>query len=238
MNNERRKELKEIACFAYETVPLYSQLAEQNNFCIEDMPFEKLPIVDKSYYAGSASRGISAKSIGDYITKKLQRVFTSGSTGKCTEIYWKEEDTARSLLSLWLLRRKYYGISAKDKLVYFYPALHNLPGQDAQIRVKNAVAFSKEYVFNGKLEEAYEQILQINPVWMIVQPSTALLLGNIAQKNGKIPKALRYIEFTGEYLEPALQKKTEKIFRCKSANQYGTKKLIQLHMSVLREICM
>ena len=51
MNNERRKELKEIACFAYETVPLYSQLAEQNNFCIEDMPFEKLPIVDKSYYA-------------------------------------------------------------------------------------------------------------------------------------------------------------------------------------------
>lgn len=54
MNNERRKELKEIACFAYETVPLYSQLAEQNNFCIEDMPFEKLPIVDKSYYAGSS----------------------------------------------------------------------------------------------------------------------------------------------------------------------------------------
>lgn len=225
MNNERRKELKEIASFAYETVPLYSKLAEQNNFCIEDMPFEKLPIVDKSYYAGSASRGISAKSIGDYITKKLQRVFTSGSTGKCTEIYWKEEDTARSLLSLWLLRRKYYGISAKDKLVYFYPALHNLPGQDAQIRVKNAVAFSKEYVFNGKLEEAYEQILQINPAWMIVQPSTALLLGNIAQKTGKIPKALRYIEFTGEYLEPALQKKTEKIFRCKSANQYGTKEV-------------
>ena len=138
MNNERRKELKEIACFAYETVPLYSKLAEQNNFCIEDMPFEKLPIVDKSYYAGSASRGISAKSIGDYITKKLQRVFTSGSTGKCTEIYWKEEDTARSLLSLWLLRRKYYGISAKDKLVsfrfsvlYFLKAMLYLAGRSS-----------------------------------------------------------------------------------------------------------
>ena len=45
---------------------------------------------------------------------------TSGSTGKCLEFYWHKDDYARSLLPVWILRRKFYGISTNDKMCYFY----------------------------------------------------------------------------------------------------------------------
>lgn len=41
---------------------------------------------------------------------KLLRNDTSGSTGKCLEVYWKREDYMRSMFSLWFYRKKFYGI--------------------------------------------------------------------------------------------------------------------------------
>ena len=37
---------------------------------------------------------------------RLQRVITSGSSGDCLEIYWKQRDAIRSLTSLWVKRKK------------------------------------------------------------------------------------------------------------------------------------
>ncbi len=36
------------------------------------------------------------------------------------EIYWKESDYNKSMLPLWYLRKKYYGIGTDDKMCYFY----------------------------------------------------------------------------------------------------------------------
>lgn len=225
MMNAETEKLHKIMKYAYQTVPIYSRLAEKYEIDIDTIAFKQLPIVDKSYYAETGASGLSSNCIGDYIANKLQKIRTSGSTGKCTEIYWSEKDTRRSLLSLWLLRKKYYGINAADRLTYFYPALHGVEGQYDEIEQGNTLALSKEYLFNGRLMEAYQRILEYNPVWMILQPSVAMLLCDMADEVGEIPDALRYIEFTGEYLEITLQKRVEATFNCLSANQYGTKEV-------------
>ena len=51
-----------------------------------------------------------------------------------------------------------------------------------------------------------------------------LLLCHLAEKYG-IWNNLRYIEFTGEYLELPLRHRVEAVFGCRTANQYGTKEV-------------
>lgn len=207
---------------AYETVPLYYNLSEKLHINIREVPFDALPVVDKSYYVGSGMSMISSKHISEYMGGRLQYTRTSGSTGKFSEVYWNKRDYARSLVSLWVLRRKYYHILPTDKLAYFFPAD---TGEEGYTVRNHAMAISRKYLSDGRLAEAYDKILAYDPVWMILQPSLALLLCDVARSRGVIPKSLRYIEFTGEYLEETVRKKVEDTFRCETANQYGTKEV-------------
>lgn len=207
---------------AYSTVPIYYNLAEKQQLDIAKVPFAKLPVVDKSFYVDSGMSMISAKYISDYMSRKLRYTRTSGSTGKFSEVYWNREEYNRSLLSLWIWRKQYYRITPVDRLVYFFQADQ---GESGYVFMEHALALSKRYLSDGNLEEAYKKILEYDPVWMILQPTMALLLSNIAKEYGEIPVSLRYIEFTGEFLEITVRQQIEHIFQCRTANQYGTKEV-------------
>lgn len=208
--------------YAYSTVPLYYNLAEKLQLDIDSIPFEGFPIVDKGFYVDSGMSMISSSSIPDYMNQRLYYTRTSGSTGKFSEVYWKKEDYNRSLASLWIWRKKYYQITPGDKMVYFYPAER---GELKCVDTGNSLAISRKYLSDGRLTEAYEKILAYDPEWMILQPALALLLSNIASKYRKIPRSLRYIEFTGEFLAVSVRRQIERIFQCVTANQYGTKEV-------------
>lgn len=217
-----RKRAKEMAVHAYKTVPLYYHIAEKDGLDVEQRIFEELPVVDKSYYVGSGMSCLSSKYIGDYIGKRLQWTRTSGSTGKFTEVYWKPEEDRKSLLSLWIYRRKYYGITAVDKMCYFFPSDI---GENVYFEGEYFLGISRKCIYDGRLEKVYDKIIQYAPTWMILQPSLAMLLCDVAEKWGKKPDSLRYIELTGEYLEPVMRERIQKVFSCKIANQYGTKEV-------------
>ncbi|MCM1235507.1 MAG: hypothetical protein NC489_35860 [Ruminococcus flavefaciens] len=207
---------------AYSTVPLYYNLAEKRQLNIEDISFAELPIVDKGFYVDSGMSMISSQYISNYMNQELHYTRTSGSTGKFSEVYWKQEDYNHSLVSLWIWRKKYYQITPGDRMAYFFPADQ---GETGSVVLEHALALSRSYLSNGELENAYEKILEYEPVWMILQPNLALLLSNIAKERGKIPESLRYIEFTGEFLEIPVRQQIEEVFQCITANQYGTKEV-------------
>lgn len=212
----------QIALHAYHSVPLYNRIAEENRIIIEESSFDDLPMVDKSYYVESGTSCLSSKYISDYLSRRLQWVRTSGSTGKFTDVYWKLEENRRSLLSLWLYRKKYYEISPDDKMCYFFPSD---VGDKEFFQGKHFLGVSRKYIYDGNFATAYQKIVEYNPVWMILQPSLALLLCDEAEKSGEIPSSLRYIELTGEYLELSVRQRIQKIFCCHIANQYGTKEV-------------
>ena len=222
-NNKRNTKLMDMIRHAYQTVPLYVNIAEEKGMDIEQIRYDDLMVVDKSYYIDCGMSVLSSEYIGKYLQKKLIWGRTSGSSGKYGEVYWDEIEMRKSLFSLWCYRKKYYHILPSDRLCYFFTADIDV---EEVYRKDNIMAFSRKCLYDSTLKEVYRQILDFNPVWMILQPSIAVLLCHIIQNDSlEIPQALRYIEFTGEYLEETVRKKTREIFQCAIANQYGTKEV-------------
>lgn len=211
----------EMAEYAYQTVPVYYRIAEERGIDIDQISYEDLPVIDKSYFVESGMSCLSSKYIGSYIKGALQKGRTSGSTGKYTEVYWDYKEYRKSMSFLWGLRKKYYGINPWDRLCYFYPAFPN--GND-KIEREHCLAFSRKCIFDGRLEAVYKEIVKYNPVWMILQPSNALLLCELAEQT-TVPSSLRYIEMTGEVLTEPVRNKIQSVFQCHLANQYGTKEV-------------
>lgn len=212
--------LQKLLCHAYQTVPFYQHLIA-DNMDAESMEFGQLPVTDKEQMVKSGDSMLSSRYIGKYIANQLHWTRTSGSSGILHEIYWDPNDEKKSLKSLWLLRKKYYGISPAQKLCYFFPSDIEA---DKYKQKKNILAVSRSVLYDGSLEEAYQKIRQYQPEWMILQPSIALLLCSMAEQYG-VWDALAYIEFTGEYLELPVRERVETVFKCKTANQYGTKEV-------------
>ncbi len=217
-----KKSAFDIARHAYKTVPLYYQLAEKKKIDIDNVSFDDLPIVDKKAYIESGMACISSKYISDYLANKLIWTRTSGSTGKYTEVYWNKEQENLSLLELWMLRKRYYNILPRNRLCYFYPSDEHI---DDIVKKRYLRAYPRISILDDRKEQIYEDILSYDPEWMIVQPSIALLLVDLAEKYNRTPENLRYIEFTGEYLEPKVRRRVETVFDCRTANQYGTKEV-------------
>ena len=214
------KDLKDIIEYAYTNVPLYMNRIINNK--IPDS-IEDVPILRKNELNNDLNSCISNEYVMAMRNNKLMKVRTSGTTGITSEVFWDNKDNNRSLLSLWLLRKRFYNILPSDKLVYFYPCDYRTDG--SEVIDEYSLGISKRFLIDGNIEEKYKRILEYDPVWMITQPSVALLLCDAYEKVGIKIKSLRYIELTGEYLHKEARERIEKVFDCIVANQYGTKEV-------------
>lgn len=225
------EKLGKIVIHAYTTVPLYMNLVQAKDIFYNE--FSELPIVDKTYYINSGNSGLSIKYMGEYIRKELIWTRTSGTSGKFTEVYWNKQEERRSMLSLWMRRYHDYGISAYDRMCYFFPAdAGDIPYNETRYEL----GISRSFLYADNFSSVYHKILAYNPVWMILQPSIALLLCDYAIKYGR-PSELKYIELTGEYLEAGVRKKYKMHFSVKLQINMEQKRSILLHMSAQKERC-
>lgn len=210
--------LRGIVEYAFQEIPYYRDL----NLCDKD-DFESIPILSKEEAIENSSRLFAPCYIMKQIQGELIENFTSGSTGKCMETYWDLAECRHSLSTLWLYRSKWYGIRPNDKMVYFFTTRN--AGQSLQERVvtENKYGFCKSNLNTEKLVQIYNEIVKIEPAWMIIQPSVAMLLVEVKNQYSlrEIP-SLRYMELTGEMLFDGCRKSIISAFpNCRIANQYG-----------------
>lgn len=220
MNNR----LKAIVRFAYLNVPFYKRLYKQyiDLFLNDEIEFASLPTVEKSDIAEAGLNLISEKFYSDFVEHTLIKYHTSGSTGICLDIYWREKDVDSSLLGLWFLRKKYYDISPGDKCCAFYANRREGYEEPKQVRYKHYLAFSKSNLDDKRLCEIYHEMMGFQPKYLIVEPSIALLLCECKKKYKLNPiDSIQYIELTGEYLFEEIRGTIEEGFQCITANQYG-----------------
>lgn len=229
----------DVVEYAYLRVPLYMELAEKHHLDFGN--YRSLPIVSKDYYIKADAPYLSC----DYVRRMLQGQLlqgrTSGSTGKYTDFYWDPGEERRSLLELWYYRKKYYGITPKDRMVYFFPIVQEDSGQEVT-ETETILGLSKAFLYNHRLMQAYRLIKGFCPKWMILQPSVAWLLCDLIKKeNLEKIESVEYIEFTGEYLDEKIRRETEEYFSCKTANQYGLREVNSIayecpmgHMHIMR----
>lgn len=208
------KKFNDIVSYAYTNVPFYINLtrAEQD-----------IPVIDKSMIEDE--RDLMAVQYTYGHQKDMVKVETSGSTGKCMEIYWDKHEHNKSMLPLWIYRYKYYDIKTNDRFCYFYTVGNqeeSISGKTFYEETTNALGFSKSNLDSERILQICKMIKEYNPVWMNTQPSIAVLLARCFKKNhlGK-PENLRYMELTGEMLFDSVRREIQEIFDCKMANQYG-----------------
>lgn len=211
----------EMAKYAYEKVPYYRELTEQNPQImtwIENGQWEKLPLVEKNEIALQQDKLISEEYLGDLVMGRLNRSHTSGSTGTYLDIYWNKADMSASLLPLWMERYRQAGVRTKDRVCIFNTTL-----QDDYKISGNKMIVSKQRLTQKKLQSLYEKIQEFQPAWMLLHPGIAgMLLQFLKEGKGKPICGLKYIELTGEMVLEGLIPELEKTFGCKVRCHYGT----------------
>lgn len=212
-----------VAKEAYQEVEFYKKkklhFKKDNN---ESDDFFDLPLLEKNEIVGNTLDLIAPQYLLGLYRDEYLCTNTSGSMGKCLEIYWKRSDYMRSMFSLWFYRRKFYGINTWDKKCQFFTLLQVGEKEPKSIIKGNNLGFSKCNLTEEGLTEIYNEMLKFEPVWLLLQPCVAELLCIVKRKKN-LPQinSLRYIELTGEWLTDSLKKKIKKEFRCTVANQYG-----------------
>ena len=219
--------IKKIVNYAYENVKYYHELYNNYQNMIESdftlKQFRQLPFVDKKMLYLDKTEILSKNRNQE--TSVI--VKTSGTTGQCITAHWNQSDFNRSMLELWLMRKK-YGISTTDKCCRFFTNMYignSLVKESVLGEIVNdgrMLMISKSNLTEERLMDVYLQILEYQPAWLYLQPSVAQLLLRTKEKEKlESINSLRYIELTGEAYLPELEKRLEKEFSCKVCNMYG-----------------
>lgn len=206
-----------MAQYAYERVPFYQNLMEK-------VPryWDEVPLVDRKRMSERMDQNLAPEYMMDYLGGKLEFVMTSGSTGQCLTVYWDTAQKIKSLLPLWLLRKKYYGITPQAKRCYFFTTKvidHQLLDRE---RSQYGLGFSKQGLSKEQIVGVYEEMMEFEPEWLLLQPSMARLLVHTAKEHGLPPiQTVRYIELNGERIPDGVRRELQEFFDCPVASQYG-----------------
>lgn len=196
-----KEDLLRMIKYAYTNVPLY----EKKNIditLIKDI--KDIPVIKKEEIMIDWEEGISSNYLMKYLQGKLMSSWTSGSTGKCLRVLWTKEQYNQSLLPLWILRYRFYNIKPTDRFCYFY----NTPNVEQKKKgdiiyevIENSMGFYKNNLSETRICRIIDMIRDYQPKWLMLQPSTAVLIGRTVEKmkSAKMP-FVEYIELSGEML--------------------------------------
>lgn len=168
--------------------------------------FSELPPLEKDEIINDALQIMMPEYLYKYKDNDLMPFWTSGSTGKCLELYWKLADCRRSLYPLWYYRYKFYGIYTWDKHIKFNTISGIENNEPWMVERDYSLEFSKSNLNEQKLLDIYKAIFDYKPVWLLLQPCIAELLCWVKEKNNLLTiDSVKYIECTGEMLSDELR---------------------------------
>jgi len=204
---------KEFIKRAYSSVPMYVELTGDLDINLDSITeIKELPTITKEEVVKQDSI-IAADSIPLLYGNKLIVKKTSGSTGKYMDVFWKNKDYVKSMLPLWLMRKRMYNISPDDRMCFFYTMIEMGEEQDTY-KNKSQLGFSKSRLDNESLHKVYRQMKEFEPKWLLLQPSIGALLCEYMDKyNEKAIESIDYIEMSGEILSESVRAEVERHFR-------------------------
>lgn len=186
-----------------------------------DGDWGEIPMVSKGEIAHGGISVISSKYYSRIGGPGMVADYTSGSTGECLEVHTTEGEQRKSLLSLWLYRKKYYGIDTRSRLCYFY-TFRDSRGDGFYEYRKNGLGFSKDRLREKYMEEICNRMYDFEPQWLLLQPGVAMVLARYFFENGLEPiSTVEYIELTGEMFTEEQRRFISRAFDAPVASQYG-----------------
>ena len=203
--------------YAYNNTPYYHECIYINNKNKHDLSLSDFPILHRDLLVENRNNIISREFYGRdfpsfYVTA------TSGTTGMPVIVYWDNNDYILSNLQLWRLRKIFYNITPKAKMVKFTNK------SDQVLYYQNNILYvSKHFIVTHFIEIACA-IFKYNPAWIQIQPSmlNILLDQYAANRDMILPNDITYVETFGEIQTETIKNKFNAIFpRVMLGNMYG-----------------
>ena len=189
------------------TVPYYRERFN-NSECPNDVPsIHNFPLLGKEDVVRNEGAFISDNYASKYQTGDLLLKRTSGSTGKCMNVYWLPSDYYLSNIEAWRYRSKWYGVSIKDRYAKFHSTLYingTVDTSPKSIIIKGqTISFDKMNLNEESIHTYIGKMNEFKPSWMTIQPSVLHALISCATPNElHILNSFKYIEFISEFLHP------------------------------------
>ena len=212
-HNKWLKQAVEMAEFAYKHSTFYNNLYSDNN-----VPFNKLPIVNKSMLQ-SENKSIITKE------NNAIKLMTSGSTGIPLNVFWDNNEYTISNFYTWQLRKKWYNVFPTDKCVKFHSSTTSHSYFDNKIIISDdglRLSLSRSCITSDVLLEYTKLIEEYDPKWIIGQASIIMPLVEFSLKHNIVFKNLQYIELNGEFVEDGVILFLKKNLGISVSNLYGS----------------
>lgn len=218
MDEKKVALLRKILNFSAQTVPYYSDLKERANLCYDEFPYisrHDLQLHHEAFISNIYSGNINA----------MLKKYSSGSSGEPLCTFWKPSEYLSSMHTLWKRRISYYSIYPQSQRIDF--VLESLDEKKWYAKHKSGISFSRTILHDEEKMNMMYNIWQENPIeWLYVQPYVAKCIAMyIINNNLTVPKQVRYIEFVGEILSDQTRKLVEDVFKCRTANLYGSEEM-------------
>ena len=160
----------------------------------------------------------------------LMRRTTSGSSGMPINVYWTPDDFSKSMMTLWRLRRQYYGIYPNSRQINFTLNYYQVNRKITELEhtlKDNTLSFSRSsFVGEKDYYKFYKLINEFQPEWFYIQPFILDKIVDYYMENKyKLPESVRYIECVGEILTPEVREKASRYFNITIANMYGSEEM-------------
>ena len=192
---------------AYYTVAHYKKTFDEHNICLSDPEsIHRVPLLSKCDVLMNEDSFISSDYMCKYQKGDLLIKRTSGSTGKCLNVYWLPSDYYATNIEAWKYRSEWYGISIKDRYAKFHSSLY-INGSVVRtsmpvIKKGQTISFDKMKLNEENIHLYLTELQLFKPVWMTIQPSVLnALLSCATDAEVEMLNGLKYVEFISEFLQ-------------------------------------
>ncbi|QUL57077.1 phenylacetate--CoA ligase family protein [Paenibacillus tritici] len=210
IDKKKEKKLKELLVFLNDNNKYYHNMF--NNFGIKVSQegssvdeFDKLPIITKKDINKNYSDYISQNQTG------LLQELTSGSTGTPLKCIKTEKERVIASVALWKERKRWdVNVNIDNFIPIVGAKTYNEIGDFCDFEIEN-------------MKNCFNNLQMLSPRWIsgpisVLEEYAKLVeKGVLEYKN----KSIKFIELAGEYADPKIRMYLEKIFSCKTTNQYG-----------------
>jgi phenylacetate-CoA ligase len=223
---EQWQMLRRTVTKAIQEVPYYRETysrvgwdSSNKNFVYED--FLNLPIVEKEDVRDRLAEFLNPNYQG-----RITQGSTSGSTGKSLKLFYSGEHESYSEAARWR-SKAWWGITPGSPQVTIwgrpFTSDRDRLVQKAKSYLMNTLLFSGFDLQEKSLSRIWKKILTFKPSIIYGYPSAIYILAMYLQENSIDADrlAIKVIITPGELITTQQRELIEKVFRCKTANEYG-----------------
>jgi phenylacetate-CoA ligase len=223
---EQWQMLRRTVTKAIQEVPYYRETysrvgwdSSNKNFVYED--FLNLPIVEKEDVRDRLAEFLNPNYQG-----RITQGSTSGSTGKSLKLFYSGEHESYSEAARWRSKAWWEITPGSPQVTIWgrpFTSDRDRLVQKAKSYLMNTLLFSGFDLQEKSLSRIWKKILTFKPSIIYGYPSAIYILAMYLQENSIDADrlAIKVIITPGELITTQQRELIEKVFRCKTANEYG-----------------